>query len=190
MSVNSSLMKSQVAGLPYVDFLKLMFLSREGDRREGVLLRQGKGWFQVSAMGHEPLAALAYHLRPEDYLYLYYRDRPIALARGVSNFDLALAYFARSDSSSGGRMMPGHFSDRSRNVFSVATPTGSQCLPAVGTAWSFKLTGANGVVLCTIGDAATRQGEYYEAVAFAVQERLSVVFVVEDNGYRDQHTNG
>ncbi|MCC6487769.1 MAG: 2-oxoisovalerate dehydrogenase [Candidatus Hydrogenedentes bacterium] len=160
-----------------------MFLSREGDRREGILLRQGKGWFQVSAMGHEPLAALAYHLLPDDYLYLYYRDRPIALARGIPNRDLALAYFAREQSSSGGRMMPGHFSSRALNVFSVATPTGSQCLPATGTAWSFKLAGTSSVVLCTIGDAATRQGEFYEALAFALQERLPVVFVVEDNGY-------
>ena len=40
--------------------LRLMFLSREGDRREGILLRQGKGWFQVSGTGHETLAALAW----------------------------------------------------------------------------------------------------------------------------------
>ncbi len=183
MSNESILLTEHVRELPEVDFLKSMFLSRESDRREGVLLRQGKGWFQVSAMGHEPLAALAYHLKPEDYLYLYYRDRPLALARGISSYDLALAYYARAASSSGGRMMPGHYSDRALNVFSVATPTGSQCLPAVGTAWSFKLNQSDGVVLCTIGDAATRQGEYYEAVAFALQEQLPVIFVVEDNGY-------
>jgi 2-oxoisovalerate dehydrogenase E1 component len=183
VNVHSSLLNSHRAGLAQIDLLKLMFLSREGDRREGLLLRQGKGWFQVSAMGHEPLAALAGHLQPQDYLYLYYRDRPIALARGVSNYELALAYFARAESCSGGRMMPGHFSDRERNIFSVATPTGSQCLPAVGTAWSFKLTSSESVVLCTIGDAATRQGEYYEAIAFSLQERLPIVFVVEDNGY-------
>lgn len=183
MPAESSVLTPRVGELPHVDFLKLMFLSREGDRREGILLRQGKGWFQVSAMGHEPLAALTYHLRPDDYLYLYYRDRPIALARGISNRDLALAYFARDESSSGGRMMPGHFSSRALNVFSVATPTGSQCLPAAGTAWSFKLAGTSSVVLCTIGDAATRQGEFYEALAFALQERLPIIFVVEDNGY-------
>ena len=42
-----------------LDFLKLMMLSREGDRREGILLRQSKGWFQVSGMGHEALSASA-----------------------------------------------------------------------------------------------------------------------------------
>src|SRR5438270_9720115 len=92
--------------LPALDFLKLMQLSREGDRREGILLRQSRGWFQVSGMGHEALAALVYHLRPDDYLFPYYRDRALALARGVSNFELALAYFAKPESSSGGRQMP------------------------------------------------------------------------------------
>ncbi|MBN2310999.1 MAG: 2-oxoisovalerate dehydrogenase [Candidatus Hydrogenedentes bacterium] len=160
-----------------------MALSREGDRREGLLLRQNRGWFQVSATGHEALAALVYSLEPDDYLYLYYRDRAIALARGLTNHDLALAYFAKQASSSAGRMMPAHYSSRPHNVFSVATPTGSQCLPAAGTAWAFRLAGNRHVVLCTIGDAAVRQGEFYEAVAFALQEKLPVVFVVEDNGY-------
>ena len=40
-----------------IDFLRLMMLSREGDRREGILLRQSKGWFQVGGLGHEALAA-------------------------------------------------------------------------------------------------------------------------------------
>jgi Pyruvate/2-oxoglutarate dehydrogenase complex, dehydrogenase (E1) component, eukaryotic type, beta subunit len=163
--------------------LHLMALSREGDRREGILLRQGKGWFQVSGTGHEPLAALAWALRPDDYLFPYYRDRALVLARGVSNYELALAYLAKRDSSSAGRQMPGHYSDRAHNIFSVATPTGSQCLPAAGAAWGFRMAGTDQVALTTIGDAATREGEFYEAVAFALQESLPVIFVIEDNRY-------
>ncbi len=52
-----------------LEYLKLMLLSREGDRREGILLRQSKGWFQVSGMGHEALGALCFHLRADDYLF-------------------------------------------------------------------------------------------------------------------------
>lgn len=160
-----------------------MELSRQGDRREGILLRQSRGWFQVSGMGHEPLAALAYLLRPDDYIYPYYRDRALSLARGLSNYDLALAYFAKRDSSSGGRQMPGHYSSRELNIFSVATPTASQCIPAAGTAWGMKLAGKDSVAVCTLGDAASRQGEYYEAIAFAIQEKLPLIMVLEDNGY-------
>lgn len=166
-----------------LDFLKLMMTSREGDRREGILLRQSKGWFQVSGMGHEALGALSLLLREDDYLFPYYRDRGLMLGRGLSNFELALAYFAKRDSSSGGRQMPGHYSSRKHNVFSVCTPTGGGCLPACGTAWAMKLDGKDSVVICTIGDAASRQGEFYEAWTFAVQENLPVIFILEDNKY-------
>lgn len=166
-----------------LDFLRLMAFSREGDRREGILLRQSKGWFQVSGMGHEALAAMQYSLREDDWIFPYYRSRALMLARGIPNYDLAIAYFAKKDSSSGGRQMPGHYSDRERNIFSVCTPTGGSLLPGCGTAWAMKLSGKDSVVVASVGDAASRQGEFYEAVAFAVQEKLPVIFVIEDNKY-------
>jgi 2-oxoisovalerate dehydrogenase E1 component len=166
-----------------IDFLRLMLLSREGDRREGILLRQSKGWFQVSGMGHEALAAFSYALRDDDWIFPYYRDRAMMLAKGMTNYELALAYFAKRESSSGGRQMPGHYSNREKNVFSVATPTGATLIPACGTAWAMKLDGKDSVCIASIGDAASRQGEFYEAVAFAVQEKLPVLFVVEDNKF-------
>jgi 2-oxoisovalerate dehydrogenase E1 component len=171
------------ASFPKVDLLRTMMLSREGDRREGILMRQGKGWFQVPGMGHEALAAIAYHLRPDDYIFPTYRDRALMLARGMTTREIALDFMARAGSSSDGRNMPAHYSSRALNVFSVATPTGAQCLPAVGAAWGVKLAGDDRVVVCTIGDAATRQGEFYEAVCHAIQESLPIVFVVEDNQY-------
>lgn len=166
-----------------LDFLRLMMLSREGDRREGILLRQSKGWFQVSGMGHEALAAIELALRPDDWIFPYYRSRALMLARGMSNYDLALAYFAKRESSSAGRQMPGHYSSRELNVFSVCTPTGGGLLPGCGTAWAMKLSGKDSLVVASVGDAASRQGEFYEAVAFAVQEKLPILIVIEDNKY-------
>lgn len=166
-----------------LDFLRLMMLSREGDRREGILLRQSKGWFQVGGLGHEPLAALAYVLREDDYIFPYYRSRALMLARGMSNYDLALAYFAKRESSSGGRQMPGHYSSRKLNVFSVPTPTGANLIPACGAAWAMKLEGKDSLAIGSVGDAASRQGEFFEAAAFAIQEKLPVILMIEDNKY-------
>lgn len=166
-----------------LDYLRLMMVSREGDRREGILLRQSKGWFAVSGMGHEALAGINEHLRSDDWLFPYYRSRALMLARGMSDYDLALAYLAKKESSSGGRQMPGHYSSRELNVFSVCTPTGGSLLPACGTAWSMQLQGKDSVCLASVGDAASRQGEFYEAIAFAIQENLPVVFLIEDNKY-------
>lgn len=166
-----------------LDLLKLMILSREGDRREGILLRQSKGWFQVSGMGHEALGAVSLLLEPDDYLFPYYRDRAMVLGRGVTNAELASAYFAKISSSSAGRQMPGHYSDRSRNIWSVPTPTGANCLPACGVAWGLQLQNRPQVVVATLGDAASRQGEFAEALAFAIERQLPIVFIVEDNNY-------
>lgn len=160
-----------------------MYLSREGDRREGVLLRQGKGWFQVSGMGHESLGVIPQLMEDGDYLFPYYRDRAMVLAKGVTNRELAEAYFAKQCSSSAGRQMPGHYSSREKNIWSVPTPTGANLLPGCGVAWGMQLQGKSNLVVATIGDAASRQGEFYEAVAFAIERNLPIVLLVEDNRY-------
>jgi len=171
------------AGVAVLELLATMEEARQGDRREGILLRQSRGWFSVAGMGQEGVAALAYALRDDDIVFPYYRDRALCLARGLTTYDMALAFFAASESSSGGRQMPGHYGSASRRLFSVATPTASQCLPAAGAAWAARMERSDRIVICCVGDAAIRQGEYYEAVAFAVQENLPLILVIEDNGY-------
>src|SRR5205807_1971320 len=52
-----------------------------------------------------------------------------------------------------------------------------------GFAWGIQLDGKKDVVVATVGDAATRQGDFYEAICFAKERKLPVLFVVEDNGY-------
>jgi 2-oxoisovalerate dehydrogenase E1 component len=169
--------------LPAREFLHLMLISRGCDHREAILMRQGKGWISEPGMGHEATAVLGYHLRPEDYLFAYCRDRPLYLACGVTTEQMARDFFANCNSSTQGRLMPQHCSLKEFNIFPGVTAQGAECLPAAGTARGVKLAGSSGVVLCTIGDAATRQGEFYEALCLAVQEKLPMVFFVEDNGF-------
>src|SRR6185369_1095882 len=157
--------------------------SRHGDLREQNLNRQGKGHFHVAGMGHEGLAALGYALVEGDYIVPYYRDRGLVLGRGVASRELALDYFAKRKGQSHGRQMPSHYSYASRGIWSVPTPTGSQLLPACGIAWGIQLDGKKNLVVTTIGDAATRQGDFFEAICFAKEKKLPVLFLVEDNAY-------
>jgi 2-oxoisovalerate dehydrogenase E1 component len=157
--------------------------SRHGDLREQNLNRQGKGHFHVSGMGHEALAAISFQMEPDDYIVPYYRDRALVLGRGVASSELALDYMAKRKGQSGGRQMPSHYSYADRHIWSVPTPTGSQLLPACGIAWGIKLDGKPNFVVTTVGDAATRQGDFFEAVCFAKERQLPVMFVVEDNAY-------
>src|SRR5438128_11127346 len=133
--------------------LSAMMESRHSDLREQNLIRQGKGHFHVSGMGHEALAAISIQLQPDDYIIPYYRDRGLVLGRGMTTRELALEYFAKRKTGSGGRMMPSHYSDRGRHIWSVPTPTGSQLLPACGMAWGMKLDSKKNLVVATFGNA-------------------------------------
>src|SRR5881394_3699948 len=157
--------------------------SRHGDLREENLNRQGKGHFHVSGRGHEAMAALGMLMEPDDYACPYYRDRAFVLGRGVTTRQLALDYMAKRASSSHGRQMPSHYSYPEFHIWSVPTPTASQLLPACGMAWGMQLDEKKSLTLATVGDAATRQGDFFEAVAFAKERVLPMLFVVEDNGY-------
>src|ERR1700716_4060918 len=163
--------------------LTTMLESRHADLREQNLNRQGKGHFHVSGMGHEALAAISMRTEPDDYIVPYYRDRALVLGRGLTTRELALEYFAKRKTGSGGRMMPSHYSDLDLHIWSVPTPTGSQLLPGCGMAWGIQLDGKKNVVVTTVGDAATRQGDFFEAVCFAKEKKLPVLFIVEDNAY-------
>ena len=161
--------------------LRVLWRSRLGDLREQSLIRQGKGWFHISGMGHEALAAIALYMEAGDYAFPYYRDRAFCLQRGISDFEMALAFYAKRDSSSGGRQLTGHFSDRSLNIWSHPSPVGAHLLPACGAAWGMQLDGKPNVVYASLGEAAARQGDFFEAVCFAKEKKLPIVFVVQDN---------
>src|SRR5256885_8877734 len=166
-----------------LQLLRIILESRHADLREQNLIRQGKGHFHVSGMGHEALAAVSIQMEPDDFIVPYYRDRGLVLGRGMTTRQLGLEYFAKRNTGSGGRQMPSHYSDADLHIWSVPTPTGSQLLPACGIAWGIKLDGKKNVVVTTIGDAATRQGDFFEAVCFAKEKELPVLFLVEDNAY-------
>src|SRR2546429_323023 len=163
--------------------LNTILESRHADLREQNLNRQGKGHFHVSGMGHEALAAVSFLMEPDDYMVPYYRDRGLILGRGMTTRQLGFEYFAKRDTGSGGRQMPSHYSNANLHIWSVPTPTGSQLLPACGIAWGIKLDGKNNLVVTTVGDAATRQGDFFEAISFAKEKKLPVLFIVEDNAY-------
>ncbi len=194
--------------LSLIEIYRLMYLSRRIDDREIMLKRQQKIYFQVSGAGHEALqvgAALA--LRPGyDWFFPYYRDRALCLTLGVTPLDMFLqAVGAATDPASGGRQMPTHWSSHPLHIVSTSSSTTTQLLHAVGCAeagryfsrhpetaaksesdyrqWHDVQFHGDEVVLACVGEGSTSQGEFWEALNTASNQKLPVIFLVEDNGY-------
>jgi 2-oxoisovalerate dehydrogenase E1 component len=191
-----------------IQMYRLMYLSRRVDDREILLKRQQKIFFQISCAGHEALlvgAAMA--LRSGyDWFFPYYRDRALCLTLGVTATEmLQQSVGAAADPASGGRQMPTHWGDRKKHIVSQSSATTTQLLHAVGCAEAgryfsrFPETAAKStddyrafhnvefhgdeVVYTSLGEGSTSQGEFWEALNTASNQKLPIIFVVEDNGY-------
>jgi 2-oxoisovalerate dehydrogenase E1 component len=178
---------------------RIMVAARRTDDQEILLKRQNKIFFQISGAGHEAVqVAMAAHMRPgSDWSYLYYRDRALSQALGMTPYEhLLQAVGAESDPASGGRQMPSHWGHRELRIVSTSSPTGTQFLQAVGCAEAGMRAGRDDamraaieefrddeVVLVTTGDGTTSQGEFWEALNTASNLKLPVIFLVEDNKY-------
>ncbi len=166
---------------------RLMYTSRRIDDREILLKRQNKIFFQISGAGHEAIqVAAGLTLRPgHDWFYPYYRDRALALALGVTPYEMMLqAVGAASDTASGGRQMPSHWSDPAKHIVTGSSPTGTHYGQAVGCAEANRYLGREGVVtLVCSGEGATSEGEFWEALNAACLTHAPVIFLVEDNGF-------
>ena len=180
-----------------IEDFRLACIARALDDREIALQKQSRVFFQISGAGHEALLlGLVRNLRPAyDWFFPYYRGLALMLGLGVSATDiLAQAVGAATDPSSGGRQMPAHWGFKDKNVVTQSSPTGSQCLPAVGCAEASRyisrrphLPGcvAHGdeLTYVSLGEGATSEGEFWESLNTATTLHLPVLYVVPDNGY-------
>ncbi len=152
-------------------------------------------YVHATSRGHEAIQiALGIQLKPQDYLYPYYRDDAMLLSIGMRPYDLMLQLFAkREDPFSGGRTYYSHPSlkdDDKPKIPHQSSATGMQAIPATGAALGLqyqaqtKMEGPKaGVVICSLGDASVTEGEVSEAFQMAALRQLPILYLVQDNDW-------
>ena len=176
-------------------FYRTMLMARRLDDKELQLKTQSKSFFQISGAGHEAIQVAAGTLLTagRDWFFPYYRDRALALALGMTPYEMLLAAVgAAADPSSGGRQMPAHWSKPALNLVSPSSAVSTQCLHAVGCAEACQFpelatpggaSSESDVVYVSLGEGGTSEGEFWESLNTACTRRLPVIYLIEDNGY-------
>jgi pyruvate/2-oxoglutarate/acetoin dehydrogenase E1 component/TPP-dependent pyruvate/acetoin dehydrogenase alpha subunit len=157
--------------------------------------------------------ALAKFFQKGDFRSGYYRDQTLMFALGTSNIgDYFAQLYAdvENDPYSGGRNMNSHFSTPfvnekgdwlpladNYNVSADIAPTAGQMVRGLGLAFASKffrnanpnpafegLTNqGNEVCFCTIGDASTSEGHFWETINAAGVLQVPLAVIVYDDGY-------
>jgi 2-oxoisovalerate dehydrogenase E1 component len=165
---------------------KTMLLSRLIDEKSITLYKQNKCHFQISCAGHEAVQVAASQVfRPKkDWFYPYYRDMALVVGLGMTAEELLMNAMNKSeDPNSHGRMMPMHYGHRELKIPPQSSPTGSQFLQAVGCALGARMKHLDEVVYVSAGEGTCSQGDFHEALNWAAREKLSIVFLIENNDY-------
>jgi len=166
---------------------RLLIRGRSWDDRAPNYLKQAIGWsYHAPAAGHEgiQLAIGQTFDKETDHLFPYYRDLVTCVSAGLTSEEIIYNGISKDpDVAGGGRHMSNHFAKPEWNIHNVSSSTGNHALHAAGTARAMKKYNHKGVVICSQGESSVSEGYVYEAINGASNEKLPVIFVIQDNGY-------
>jgi len=163
---------------------RTMLLTRLLDSKALGLHNQGKIGSYTSSSGHEAThVGSVYGIEKRDYVFPYYRDQGVLLARGVTVKQLLNRYFGNASDDMKGRDLPNLYSYRENRIFSNSAPIASNLQISVGFAMAAKMNKENIIAISYFGDGATSSGEFHVALNFAGVFKAPCIFVCENNQY-------
>ncbi|MEP7322815.1 MAG: thiamine pyrophosphate-dependent enzyme, partial [Saprospiraceae bacterium] len=191
----------------------ISLVSREVSLQGRKDVLSGKGKFGIFGDGKEiAQVALSHYILPGDFRSGYYRDQTLMFALGLCSIAQYFSQmYADSDHDpfSGGRQMNCHFATPfidsngnwtahrdQYNVISDISSVGGQVGRALGLAQAsnmYKTNDAldqtnftysgNEITFCTIGDASTSEGAFWETMNAAAVMQVPLIMIVWDDGY-------
>ncbi|TCP56044.1 pyruvate dehydrogenase E1 component alpha subunit [Tumebacillus sp. BK434] len=157
------------------EMYKWMITVRHFDRRAVHLQRSGRIGTYAPLEGQEAAqVGCGFALEKRDWLFPTYREHGVSMVHGLPMATIFLYWNGRPE---------GCISPPGVNIFPIAVPIATQLPHAVGAAWASKLRGEDTVTVGFLGDGATSEGDFHEAMNFAGVFQLPVLFFCQNNGY-------
>ncbi len=149
-----------------------MLFGRELDLRGLALQRQGRLTIWGPMIGQEAAqAGLAAAMGPDDWIFPSYREATALCMRGLGVPEL-LGYL---------RGLYWLANPYETGVWPIQIVIGDQTLHAVGAGIGFALQRKPGVAIASIGDGATSEGDFHEALNVAAVLKAQAVVFVQNN---------
>src|SRR4029453_1349662 len=166
------------------ELYRALLLPRLIEEKALLLLRQGRlsKWF--SGMGQEAIAVgVAFALEADDWILPMHRNLGVFTTRSVDLGRLFGQLFGEDGGFTKGRDRTFHFGLLEKRIVGMISHLGAMLPVADGLALAAQLRGSRQVAAAFIGDGATSEGDFHEAVNLAAVWRLPVLFVIENNLY-------
>ena len=164
--------------IPDEDVIKLyecMAVSRRFDAIAFKLQRSGRMGTYPENRGQEAASlGTAYALNNDDWLVPCYRENTGLFWRGLPMEYILLHWMGDER----GNQIPAELC-----ITPLAIPIGTQLLHAAGLAWACKYRKEDRLACTFFGDGATSEGDFHEAMNFAANLDLPVIFLCQNNGW-------
>lgn len=167
-----------------LDLYRALRLPRTVEDKMLRLIRQNRisKWF--SGYGQEAIAVgVASGLRETDWLLPMHRNVGVWLARGVELKPLFCQIMGKEGGFTNGRDRTFHFGLPEKRLVGMISHLAAMLPVADGLGLASQLKASGDVAAAFVGDGATREGEFHEALSLAGAWKLPVLFIVENNGY-------
>ncbi|MBW3616574.1 MAG: 3-methyl-2-oxobutanoate dehydrogenase (2-methylpropanoyl-transferring) subunit alpha [Proteobacteria bacterium] len=162
--------------------LQAMILTRAFDDRMHRAHRQGKTSFYMKCTGEEAIAiAQAMVLTREDMTFPTYRQQGILIARGYPLATMMNQIYSNASDPILGRQLPIMYSSKEFGFFTISGNLGTQYPQAVGWAMASAYKGDDRIAAAYIGDGATAEGDFHNALTFAAVYRAPVILNIVNN---------
>ena len=136
------------------------------------------------SIGQEAVAAVYGHLISKlDYAVSTHRAHAHYLAKGGNLKSMIAEIYGKKTGCSNGNGGSMHLIDKEVSFMGSTAIVGGTIPVGVGLGLSIELKNENRISTVFIGDGATEEGVFYEAINFAVLRNLPVLFICENNLY-------